>query len=199
MKIILIIFILFISGCASKAIDPAELPDYLPYSVSENKTTITGKYVECILEDKANMIGNVRTFHIGNGKISRVSSSWGNAEAGETNYAYWRTVDLISEDEGWLKIGVSNREYAKQCGAPLIPLEESVYKIRRFDGWISETNYTANNRTYGSNSDGLLTSREFEEGECKLFKEQTRYGACKIFDADPDVATFMKPYIPKGL
>ena len=147
MKIILIIFILFISGCASKAIDPAELPDYLPYSVSENKTTINGKYLECIMEDKANMIGNVRTFHIGNGKISWVSSSWGNAKAGETNFARWWTVDFISEDEGWLKIGNSNREYAKHCGASLIPLEETVYKIRRFDGWISETNYYANNRT----------------------------------------------------
>ena len=199
MKITLIIFILFISGCASKTIDPAELSDYLPYSVSENNTTITGKYVECIMENKATMIGNIRTFHIGNGKISRVRSSWGNAEAGKTNYARWRTIDLISEDEGWLKIGDSNREYAKQCGAPLIPLEETVFNIRRFDGWISERFYTANNRTYGSNSDGFLTSRKFEEGECKLFKEEIRFGACKISDADPDVATFMKPYIPKGL
>ena len=106
---------------------------------------------------------------------------------------------MISEDEGWLKIGSSNRKYAKQCGAPLIPLEETVYLIRRYDGWISETNYYANNRTYGSNSDGLLTSRKFEEGECKLFEEKRKYGACKIFPADPDVKTFLEPYIPKGL
>ena len=192
-KLILSSLIFLFSCSTSKAINPTELPDYLPFLPSENKTTISGKYVECMLE------GTVRSLHIGNGIISRIASSWGNAEAGKTNYARWETVDLISESEGWLKIGSSNRKYAKQCGAPLIALEETVYLIRRYDGWISETNYYANNRAYGSNSDGLLTSRKFEEGECKLFKEEIRYGACKIFDADPDVATFMKPYIPKGL
>ena len=48
----------------------------------------------------------VRTFHIGNGKISRIASSWGNAPAGQTNYAGIRgQLDLISEDEDWIEFG----------------------------------------------------------------------------------------------
>ena len=186
--------LIFLFSCStSKALNPTELPDYIPYLPSENKTTISGKYVECMLQ------GTVRSFHFGNGIISGIRSSWGNAEAGKTNYAEWWTVDLISESEGMLKMGSSNRYYAKQCGAPLIELKETVYLIRRYDGWISETNYVANNRTYGSNRDGLLTQRVFAEGECKLFKEEIKFGACRFYDVDPDIATFMKPYIPKGL
>ena len=193
-KVIAFIFYFFLISCStSKAIDITELPDYLPYTASKNETTINGKYVECTLE------GTIRSFHIGNGKIYGIASSWGNAEAGRTNYANWWTIDLISEDKQWLKIGNSNREYAKQCGAPLIALEESVYLIRRYDGWISETNYFANNRTYGSNRDGLMTQRKMEEGECKLFKEEKNYGACTFADVHPDIKTFMEPYIPKGL
>ena len=54
-------------------------------------------------------------------------------------------------------------------------------------------------RFFGSNRDGLLTQRVMEEGECKLFKEEKKYGACTFVDVHPDIKTFMEPYIPKGL
>tara|TARA_B110000879_G_C10940569_1_gene419686 strand:- start:88 stop:684 length:597 start_codon:yes stop_codon:yes gene_type:complete len=190
------LYSIIIVSCSSapKGISPADRLNYTPYTISENKTALNGKYVECVTEDK-----RFHIFHIGNEKISKVRSSWGRAEAGRTNYAYSTKIDLIAEDESWLKLGDSNRLYAKECGAPLIALEETIFNIRRYDGWFSATSYVANNVTYGSNKDGLLTSRAIGDGECKIFKEEVKYGACTFEDAEPDIKTFLAPYRPDSL
>jgi len=188
-----VLSIAILASCASteKGIAAIDRPDYTPFLKSEKKTTINGKYVECTMSDST-----IRAFHIGNEKISRIASSWGNAPAGRTNYADIRgQLDLIREDEDWLEFGESKFH----CGQPLLGLKESVYKIRRFDGWISETLYEASNRTYGSNSEGFMTYRPIGDNQCKLFKQETTFGACRILDAVPDVDEFLEPYKPKGL
>jgi hypothetical protein len=192
-KLFPILFIIVLTSCSTteKGVAAIDRPDYTPFIKSETQTTVNGKYVECTMNDST-----VRTFHIGNGKISRIASSWGNAPAGQTNYAGIRgQLDLISEDEDWIEFGESKFH----CGQPLLGLQESVYKVRRFDGWISETLYEASDRTYGSNSEGLMTYRSIGDNQCKLFNKEVTFGACRIFDAVPDVNEFLEPYKPKGL
>ena len=197
-KLSVIIFSLIIASCSSTPnIAGIDRPDYEPYEVSKTKPTINGKYIECALRDS----GHIRSFHVGNGIVSRIWSTWGTAELREGNYNRWRTIDFLEEDEQIFKIGGSNiKELSElntltrgeKCGVGtdgVLNLVEETFKIYRRDGMFVEQRYEA------SSTEKDSWEKIGNGGECKLYVETISLGSCRFYDADPDIGTFMEPYI----
>tara|TARA_B100001059_G_scaffold231027_1_gene266156 strand:- start:563 stop:1174 length:612 start_codon:yes stop_codon:yes gene_type:complete len=195
-KLSVIIFSLIIASCSSTPkIAGIDRPDYEPYEVSKTKPTINGKYIECALRDS----GDIRSFHVGNGKVTRIRSTWGNAELREGNYNRWRTIDFIKEDEQVFEIGASNiknlsklNTRGEKCGIGtdgVLNLVEEKFKIYRRDGMFVERRYEA------SSTEKDSWEKIGNGGECKLYVDTISFGSCRFYDADPDIKAFMEPYI----
>lgn len=205
-KLLVIIFSFIIASCSSTPkIAGIDRPDYEPYSVSENKPTIDGKYIGCTLKESKDF----RTFHVGNGKVSNVFSTFGQAKPGMVETASHETIDLIEEDENFFVMGESNREriksygnyitWGERCGVGLnngwLNLKETIYKIDKRDGWFVETIFHASSTE--ETRDGYKSIGG--GGECKLFIETRSFGACNFEDVNPDVDKFLEPYKPNKL
>ena len=211
------IVLVTVASCSSTGdVAGIDRPDYKQYVVSENTPTIDGKYIGCTLVDSK----RVKTFHVGNGKVSRVFSTFGQADPGRTEFARYETIDLISEDENFFVIGESNREtlesynyelapgtgiysnpvtLGEKCGVGLTGgvrnLKETIYTIRKTDGFFWENTFEASSTE--ETRDGFRSIGS--GGECKLFIEIESQGACRFLDAHPDVDKFLEPYKPKKL
>lgn len=218
-KNFLFLIVMVVTSCSSTGIAGIDRPDYVLYEVSESKPKIDGKYIACTVKESpldpesrsfyldtyAPIPPYVVDFHVGNGKISEVNSTFGKAKPGEPDFAWYEYIDLIMENETSFVIGKSNRERLKsygtmfgekKCGVGidgLLNITETIYSIIRSDGFFSVTTYVA------SSTEGDGGQPIGDGDECKLFYEQKEYGACKFIDVPSDVSAFLEPFQPKSL